>query len=196
MRSIAQGCFLPKLRFPDLFSVFSGALFDSICVFVVCAAAYALCNIPSIRVRVKGLGLVWCWIATVGMAVSVVTMLTAGLSTGQPGERVYRADCFSRYLALPDMSLLLTKRRIGLYFILLGAGLTLAALIVTTLSLSFSWRYAVRRIACFAPVGRAQSAVCLALRPRGAGRERVRKSTVYAQPIVKPCVSDKTWVLS
>lgn len=128
--------FLPKLRFPDLFSVFSGALFDAICVFVVCAAAYALCNIPSGRVRVKGLGLVWCWIATVGMAVSVVTMLTAGLSTGQPGS-VFTAQLLLALFGLAGYVLLLTKRRIGLYFILLGAGLTLAALIVTTLSLSF-----------------------------------------------------------
>ena len=125
--------FLSKLRFPDLFSVFSGALFDSACVFAVCVAAYALCNIPSDRVRTKGLGLVWCWIATFGMAASVITMLIAGLNNGQPGS-VFTAQLLLALFGLAGYVLLLMNRCIGLYFILLGVGMTLAALIVTTLS--------------------------------------------------------------
>lgn len=125
--------FLSKLRFPDLFSVFSGALFDAACVFAVCATVYALCNMPFDRVRTKGLGLVWCWIATFGMAASVITALTTGLSADQPGS-LFTAQLLLALFGLAGYILLLAKRRTGLYFILLGAGLTLAALLVTSLS--------------------------------------------------------------
>lgn len=136
--------FLSKMRFPDLFSVFSGALFDAACVFAVSAAAYALCNIPSGRIRTKGLGLVWCWIATFGMAASVIAILTVGFSGGQQGS-VFTAQLLLALFGLAGYVLLLAKRRVGLYFILLGAGLTLGALIVTTLSqfLYGSMRFAV-----------------------------------------------------
>ena len=124
--------FLSKLRFPDLFSVFSGALFDAACVFIICIAAYSLCSMSCERVRTKGLGLVWCWIAVFGMTVSVITVLTAGFSNGQPGS-MFTAQLLLALFGLAGYILLLAKRRVGLYFILLGAGLTLAALIVTAL---------------------------------------------------------------
>ena len=111
--------------FAGLFSVFSGSLFDAACVFLVCMAVYTLCNMPSARVRLRGIGLVWAWLAVAGMAVSLIAVISAG--TSRSTVITYTAQFILAASGLVGYILLLCKRRVGLYVILLGVGVMLGA---------------------------------------------------------------------
>ena len=118
-----RGVIIPD--FASLFSTFSGSFFDAACVFLVCMAAYALCNMPSANVKLRGLGLVWAWLATAGMVVSLIAVISAGTSHG--AVITYTAQFILAISGLAGYILLLCKRRVGLYVILLGAGVMLGA---------------------------------------------------------------------
>ncbi|MEA5060797.1 MAG: hypothetical protein VB049_12335 [Candidatus Pelethousia sp.] len=122
----------PRMDFPSLFSTFSGSFFDAICLFLVCMAVYALCNMPVDRVKLCGLGLVWAWFATAGMAVSLIAAISAG--TNRSSMITYTAQFILAISGLGGYILLLCKRRVGLYAILLGVGIMLGAQFCTALT--------------------------------------------------------------
>ena len=111
--------------FAGLFSVFAGSFFDAACVFLVSMAVYALCKMPSTRVRLRGIGLVWAWLAAIGMAVSIIAVIIAGTNRGT--VITYTTQFILAISGLIGYILLLCKRRAGFYVILLGAGVMLGA---------------------------------------------------------------------
>ena len=121
---------VPIPDFAALFSVFSGSFFDAACVFLACMAVYSLCNMRSASVKLHGLGLVWAWLAAIGMTVSLIAAISAGTSHG--GVITYTAQFILAASGLVGYILLICKRRMGLYVILLGVGMMLGAGVATT----------------------------------------------------------------
>lgn len=146
----ASGVFLAGIlvlaffRFRPAFTVISmglesvvisliSALADAACVLLMCMAVRALCCMVSSKVKLHGVGLVWVWIATLGAAAGTVLALVAGM-VDSPLTGSYTAGLLLGVCSLLGYILLLCKRRAGLYYILIGAGLMLAAQALTVLS--------------------------------------------------------------
>lgn len=106
-------------------------------IFLICMAIYALCHMQT-RVKLRGLGLVWAWLALAGSVFTIFLVIRVGaVSHRVAGIRVtgvYAHQLILGLSALIGYALLLCKRRVGLYFILLGVGLMLGAQLVSTLS--------------------------------------------------------------
>ncbi len=99
---------------------------DAAVVFLVCMALYALCHMKTTRVRLRGIGLVWAWLAAAGAVVSLIAAISAGTG-GNSGVITYTAQFVVGISALTGYILLLCRRRAGLYVILLGMGVMLGA---------------------------------------------------------------------
>lgn len=110
-------------------SSFIGAFADAACVFLVCLAVFALCNMQVKHVKLRGIGLVWAWLAAVGMAVSLVITVSAGIYKGS--AITYTLQFVLSVSGLTGYILLLCKRHVGLYVILLGVGAMLGAQLET-----------------------------------------------------------------
>lgn len=110
-------------------SSFIGAFADAACVFLVCLAVSALCSMPVKHVKLRGVGLLWAWLAAIGMAVSLVFAISAGISKGS--AVTYTLQIVLSVSGLAGYILLLCKRHVGLYVILLGVGAMLGAQLET-----------------------------------------------------------------
>ena len=123
------GAVIDRMDPAAIASSFIGAFVDAACVFLVCMAVFALCNIPVKQVKLRGAGLVWAWLAAVGMAVSLAVAVGAGISRGS--AITYTLQFILAVLGLAGYTLLLCKRHVGLYVILLGVGAMLGAQLET-----------------------------------------------------------------
>lgn len=125
---IALRIFLGNTLLPHLAAALS--------LYCVCMAVYSLCNMPQTKVKLRGIGLAWCWLALLGsISALVITLRNAFLTQRLPGERFPAAYLILGLSALLGYLLLLLKRRIGLYFILLGVGLALGSRLVQALAI-------------------------------------------------------------
>lgn len=98
--------------------------------FLVFMAVYHLCNMQQEEVKLRGIGLVWGWLALIGAAASLILVLYYALSTPAQLRMMSLAllDSSTLVTALSGVTgyfLLLRKKRIGLFFILIGTGLML-----------------------------------------------------------------------
>ncbi|MDO5112111.1 MAG: hypothetical protein Q4E65_07385 [Clostridia bacterium] len=109
-----------------MLSVLGSPLLDAACLFLVFVAIYALCSMPDARVKLRGIGLVWAWIAAAGMVVSLISVISEGTG-GDTGVIIFTAQFILAALGLCGYIMLLCKRRVGLYVILLGMGVMLGA---------------------------------------------------------------------
>ncbi len=128
---------LLRSSFVGILTVAIGVLSETACLLLVAIALHALANIPHKRVRLRGIGLVWAWFATVGMAAVLVSTLV--IVTGISGMRYATANMAQLMLAICGLVgyiMLLCRRRIGLYFILIGGGVMLGAQLASSLSLA------------------------------------------------------------
>ena len=104
-------------------------------IFFVCTAIYSLCHMPRTRVRLRGIGFFWACLALAGSAASLFIVFS--VSTMSPGAAktygVYTSQLILGLSALLGYALLLCKRRVGLYFILLGVGIILCSLLMNSL---------------------------------------------------------------
>ena len=107
--------------------------------FLVCLALHSLCSMPRTRVRLRDIGTVWAWLALAGAIFTVFFVLYVA-NVGRPRiagvglTGAYTHQMLIGLSALIGYALLLCKRRVGLYFILLGTGLMLGAQLVSALS--------------------------------------------------------------
>ena len=121
--------------FKSICSVAIGVFSEAACMLLVAIAVHALASIPSKRVRLHGVGLVWAWIATIGMAAALAYLLM--MVTGALGMRNATISAVQIALTLCGLVgyiMLLCKRRVGLYVILIGAGVLLGAQFASSLS--------------------------------------------------------------
>lgn len=124
----------------DFINVLLPILCAALIIYLICVCVHALCSMKSIKVRLRGIGLVWAWLAAAGAVFSIIAALSAGtsVSTGPriPGiTAVYTHQLILGFSALAGYILLLCKRRVGLYVILLGVGLMLGAQGISALSI-------------------------------------------------------------
>lgn len=114
------------------------SLTAALVIFLVCMATDALCRMPQTRVKLRGIGLVWAWLALAGSVFTIFLVLRVGtVGNRVAGMRVTGVYAYQMILGLSALigyALLLCKRRVGLYFILLGVGLMLGAQLVSALS--------------------------------------------------------------
>lgn len=123
------------------------AIFGAAAIYLVCMAAYALCTMRPARVKLHGMGLVWAWLAVAGALVTIISIISAvtAVMSGAaiPGvTRPYAFQFIVGICALAGYILLLCKKRVGLYVILLGMGLPLAAQLISAtnyLRASYGW---------------------------------------------------------
>ena len=130
---ISAGMMLPRMGFLQIFSMFSSPVFDAACLFFAFIAVYCLCSMPSKRVKLRGIGLVWAWIAAVGMLISLISVISTATG-GDNGVITYTAQAVLAVMGMIGYIMLLCKRRMGLYFILLGVGVMLGAQFATSLN--------------------------------------------------------------
>lgn len=109
-----------------------GALVPAIGMFGVFAVVGGLCGTWAPRVKLRGLGLAWAIIATVGMAFSLVFAL--GFAGRMRGVAVFNAQILLAAAGLAGYVLLLLGKRVGLYVVVLAAGLILWAQFSTAAS--------------------------------------------------------------
>ncbi|NLE14026.1 MAG: hypothetical protein GX628_10185 [Clostridiales bacterium] len=112
-------------------------------IFFVGMAVYSLCNLPNLSVKLRGAGLVWAWLALVGSFVTISLVTCVGLFfEPMPAYQLglYAYNIILGGSAFVGYILLLCGRRTGLYFILIGIGLTLGAQLFSALSLLIEGR--------------------------------------------------------
>ncbi len=116
-------------------SVAIGVFSEAACMLLVAIAVHALTCISSKHVRLHGVGLVWAWIATIAMAAALAysLMIVTG-ATGMRNATVSAAQLALTLCGLIGYIMLLCKRRVGLYMILIGAGVLLGAQFASSLS--------------------------------------------------------------
>ena len=118
--------FLGSMQAMNIVSAVMSAVADAAVLFLICTAVYALCNMKTERVKLRGIGLVWAWLAAAGAVVSLIAAISAGTS-GNNGVITYTAQFVLAISALTGYILLLCKKRVGLYVILIGVGVMLGA---------------------------------------------------------------------
>lgn len=115
--------------------ILSGRILDALCLFLVFFAIGSLGSMEHTRVRLRRIGLIWAWLALCAMSVALVASIAIG------DELSTRGSFTTQYVLLgagiAGYALLLFKRRIGLYVILLGAGLLLLAQTLSLLEGAF-----------------------------------------------------------
>lgn len=118
--------FLGSIQAVNIVSAVMSAVADAAVLFLICTAVYALCNMKTERVKLRGIGLIWAWLAAAGAVVSLIAAISAGTS-GNNGVITYTAQFVLAISALTGYILLLCKKRVGLYVILIGVGMMLGA---------------------------------------------------------------------
>ena len=105
-------------------------------VFLSYLAVFALCAMQNAPVKLRGLGLAWAWLALVGAVASIALVVYTAIAghSGPIQGAVYAYSLIIGLSACVGYILLLLGKRTGLYVILLGAGLLLAAQIVGALT--------------------------------------------------------------
>lgn len=111
-------------------------IFDALCLFLVFLAIGTLCSTEQMRVKLKGIGLVWAWLALCAMGIALIVYIALGDRLAGPGS--YTTQYVLLTAGTAGYAMLLFKRKVGLYVILLGAGLLLGA---QTLSLTEGFFY-------------------------------------------------------
>ncbi len=109
-----------------------GVLVPAAGMFGVFAVLRGLCSAWAPRVKLRGLGLAWVILATIGMAFSFAFML--GFAGRMHGAIVFNAQILLAVAGLAGYVLLLCGRRAGLYVVVLAAGLILWAQFSTAAS--------------------------------------------------------------
>ena len=104
-------------------------LVDAIVIFIICMAVSVLCGSQLTEVRLRGAGLVWCWLAVVGSAAGLIMVLRSGIvdawGMGASGLYIYQLPLVLS--ALAGYILLICRKRLGIFVILIGTGLMLGA---------------------------------------------------------------------
>lgn len=113
-------------------SIFSALILDALCLYLVFLALGALGAMEHSRVRLQKIGLVWAWIALCAMSVALIVSIAAGNELAGPGS--YTTQYVLLAAGIAGYAMLLCRRRIGLYVILLGTGLLLGAQTLSILS--------------------------------------------------------------
>jgi hypothetical protein len=101
-----------------------------IVLYLIAVSMYSLCNSQKTRVKLHGIGLVWAWLALAGSVVVIVLCLVAGFTvrvkTGiAPTGYLFAFNLLLGISAFTGYLLLIIKKRMGLYVILIGVGLML-----------------------------------------------------------------------
>ncbi len=96
---------------------------ESLCLFLVVVMLFELCNMRSQTVKLRGIGLVWAWIAAVGCFLGMAVPLNVIVSNMH--YLAYTVQMLLCLVACVGYVLMITKRRIGLYVVVIGAGLLL-----------------------------------------------------------------------
>lgn len=131
-----RGILMRPIPKTDLIYIILPVLAEAAILYLACMAVYALCNMKAQRVKLRGIGLVWAWLAAAGAAVTIIAALSAATSVSSgpriPGlTAVYTFQLIVGLSALAGYILLLCKRRVGLFMILLGVGLMLCVQLLT-----------------------------------------------------------------
>jgi len=100
-------------------------LMDAFCLYLVFLAIGHLGSMENTRVKLKGIGLAWAWLALCAMSVALIAYIAFGNELAGPGS--YTTQFILLAAGVTGYAMLLCKRRAGLYVILLGAGVLLAA---------------------------------------------------------------------
>lgn len=116
---------LGNFKARDYASILSELILDALCLFLVFLAIGSLCSTKHMRVRLKGIGLVWAWLALCAMSVAWIASIAMGDQIAGRGS--YTTQYVLLAAGVAGYAMLLLKRKAGLYVILLGAGLLLAA---------------------------------------------------------------------
>lgn len=106
----------------------------SICL--VCVAVYKLCDMPFTHVKLRGLGLAWAWLALAGALFVIAFVIYVVALDPRLACRlgVYAFNLILGLSAFTGYLMLLCKRRAGLYFILIGAGLMFCTNVIEVLT--------------------------------------------------------------
>ena len=112
-----------KLR--NYASILSELILDALCLFLVFLAIGHLGSMEKTRVKLKGIGLVWAWLALCAMSVTLIAYVALGDKLNGNGSFTTQYALLAAGIA--GYAMLLFKRKVGLYVILLGAGLLLGA---------------------------------------------------------------------
>lgn len=158
----------------------------SLTVYLVCIAVWHLCRMPHTQVKLRGLGLVWAWLALLGSLAAMAITWRAAALVGPFGPSAPQISGISvpftfqmilAISALTGYALLLARRRVGLYVILLGTGLMLAAQAmqgVSAIGSRFAWALIIPALVGAVNPLLAWLAVCAGETPDGAAPESVR----------------------
>lgn len=102
-------------------------------IYLICMAVYALCSMPQAKVRLRGLGLVWAWLALIGaLATAALILSVPALDLrGSRSSGLYAYHLIVCLSGLIGYLLLICKRRAGLYCVLIGIGLMIGAQLIS-----------------------------------------------------------------
>lgn len=111
------------------------AIISLIIILLACIAMSFLCNMVNTQVKLYGIGLAWAYIALIGSILSIFLLLRIIFMDYRIayGSGMYAYSIILGLSALIGYSLLLRKKRVGLYYILLGAGLIIIAELIYAL---------------------------------------------------------------
>lgn len=108
-----------------VFATLLNILADTGIIFLSIWFLQKMCTMKRTEVQLRGPGLVWGWIAVIGMTGSLIVLTVQGMSpeTGMS----YTSALLLALSGLTGYILLLCKKRIGLYVLLAGTGLMLGS---------------------------------------------------------------------
>lgn len=109
---------------------FLDALFDGVIFAGLYFLTDSLCSMKKPALQLHGLGLGWCWFATIGAGAAVVLNIVQSINAGL-GLDVFQI--ILPFFMLAGYIMLLCKRKSGLYFILYGAAIVMAAALLSAL---------------------------------------------------------------
>jgi hypothetical protein len=115
-------------------TVLIGLIADAVIIYLSVRCTDKLCKNEYVKTRVKlyGIGLVWAWIALIAMVISALSLLSA--VSGRVRVFGYATSILLVIGGLIGYSMLLSKRRMGLYIIISASVLILGGQIIDNLT--------------------------------------------------------------
>lgn len=127
-----SGPYISTLNPVMLFTMFLNIFADTGVVLLAVWFLFKMCTMARTDVRLRGLGLVWVWLAVIGMAGSVILVAVQGLTSSSGMS--YTSGLLLALSGLTGYVLLLCRKRIGLYVLLAGTGLMLGSQLFAALT--------------------------------------------------------------
>ena len=123
----------PRVLFMQVLSVIMPCLAPALAVYLVCMAVWYLCRMSHTRVKLRGLGFAWACLALAGSLGSILITWRSFAAAGPAGLQIpgisvpFTSQIILGLCGLVGYALLLSRRRAGLYVIVIGIGLMLGA---------------------------------------------------------------------